>query len=46
MPNIDILCKIGRSPLLKAVQASNEEKIEREARRQTAGHTLVATIKE
>jgi UDP-N-acetyl-D-mannosaminuronate dehydrogenase len=46
MPNIDILCKIDRSPLLKAVQASNENKIEREARKQPAGHSLVAAIKE
>jgi len=36
MPNIDILSRIGRSPLLAAIQKSNESKIEREIRRQTA----------
>jgi len=36
MPNIEILCKIDRSPLLAAIQASNERKIEREAGRQAA----------
>lgn len=46
MPNIEILSKIHRSPLLTAIQASNEKKIEREARRQTAGPALAATIKE
>jgi hypothetical protein len=35
MPNIEILCEVERSPLLKAIQASNREKIEREARKQT-----------
>jgi UDP-N-acetyl-D-mannosaminuronate dehydrogenase len=35
MPNIEILCEVDRSPLLKAIQASNREKIEREARKQT-----------
>lgn len=50
MPNIEILCKIERSPLLRAIQASNAKKIEREARRQAAVHkkegTLAATTKE
>jgi UDP-N-acetyl-D-mannosaminuronate dehydrogenase len=32
MPNIEILCKVDRSALLKAIQASNKKKIEREAR--------------
>lgn len=46
MPNIEILSKIQRSQLLTAIKASNEEKIEREARRQVTGHTLAATTKE
>jgi hypothetical protein len=45
MPNIEILSKIDRSPLLAAIQASNAKKIEREARRRAAGHTLAATTK-
>jgi hypothetical protein len=36
MPNIEILCEIDHSPLLKAIQASNKEKIEREAHKQAA----------
>ena len=36
MPNIEILCEIDHSPLLKAIQASNKEKIEREAHKQVA----------
>jgi UDP-N-acetyl-D-mannosaminuronate dehydrogenase len=36
MPNIKILSEVDRSLLLEAIQASNEMKIEREARRQTA----------
>jgi UDP-N-acetyl-D-mannosaminuronate dehydrogenase len=49
MPNIKILSEIDRSLLLKAVQASNEMKIEREARKQAADvnkhHPLAATPK-
>jgi len=36
MPNIKILSEVGSSRLLKAIQASNEMKIEREARKQAA----------
>jgi UDP-N-acetyl-D-mannosaminuronate dehydrogenase len=32
LPNIDILHRIGPSPLLRAIQASNNQKIQREAR--------------
>jgi UDP-N-acetyl-D-mannosaminuronate dehydrogenase len=46
MPNIEILSQIHRSALLAAIQASNEKKIEREARRQAAGNTLAAATKE
>jgi hypothetical protein len=45
MPNIEILSKIDRSPLLAAIQGSNAKKIEREACRRAAGHTLAATTK-
>jgi UDP-N-acetyl-D-mannosaminuronate dehydrogenase len=49
MPNIEILCRIDRSPLLTAIQASNEKKVEREVRRQAAEvnrhHPLAATPK-
>lgn len=36
MPNIEILSRIAHSPLLAAIQKSNESKIEREIRRKTA----------
>jgi UDP-N-acetyl-D-mannosaminuronate dehydrogenase len=42
MPNIKILTEVDRSLLLTAIHASNEKKIEREARRQGAEHTLAA----
>lgn len=45
MPNIKILSEVDRSLLLKAIQASNEMKIEREARRQAAEHTFAVTTK-
>jgi UDP-N-acetyl-D-mannosaminuronate dehydrogenase len=49
MPNIKILGQIERSLLLKAIQSSNEMKVEREARKQAAGannrHLLAATSK-
>lgn len=35
MPNIEILRKFDDSPLLRALQASNRAKVERESRRQT-----------
>lgn len=40
MPNIEILSNIDHSPLLKAIQASNKKKIEREARKQSAVEPL------
>lgn len=46
MPNIEILSKIGRSPLLTAIRASNEKKIKRETHRQETGPILAATVKE
>jgi UDP-N-acetyl-D-mannosaminuronate dehydrogenase len=50
MPNIGILCEISHSPLLKAIQASNKKKVEREARKQSGAakkpHPLAATAKE
>ena len=50
MPNIEILCEIDHSPLLKAIQASNKKKIEREARKHSGAakrrHPLAATAKE
>lgn len=36
MPNIEILSKMERAPLLRAIQASNEKKLERETRRHVA----------
>lgn len=49
MPNIKILSEVERSLLLKAIQASNEMKIEREAHKQPATikarHPLAATTK-
>lgn len=49
MPNIKILSEVDRSLLLKAIQASNEMKIDREARKQraelTKHHSLAATPK-
>src|SRR5215471_6799854 len=47
MPNIEILSRIDRSPLLKAIQTSNEMKIEREARKYgvVVHHRLAATPK-
>ena len=36
MPNIEILSSLDHSPVLKAIQASNQKKIEREARKQSA----------
>lgn len=49
MPNIKILSKVDRSLLLKAIQDSNEMKIDREARKKAADvnkhHTLAATPK-
>jgi len=49
MPNIKILREVDRSPLLNAIQVSNEKKIEREARTQAAvvrkRHPLAVTPK-
>ena len=48
MPNIELLCKVDHSPLLRAIQHSNQRKIAREARRQSAGlknEDKFATIK-
>jgi UDP-N-acetyl-D-mannosaminuronate dehydrogenase len=49
MPNIKLLGEVGRSFLLKAIEASNELKIEREARKQAEDvnkhHPFAATTK-
>jgi UDP-N-acetyl-D-mannosaminuronate dehydrogenase len=37
MPNIEILSKLDHSEILKAIRSSNDQKIERERRRDTAG---------
>ncbi|HEU5450520.1 MAG TPA: hypothetical protein VFU76_00965 [Terriglobales bacterium] len=42
MPNIEILSKIEASPLLKAIQASNMRKAEREARKSAGNSQPVA----
>jgi UDP-N-acetyl-D-mannosaminuronate dehydrogenase len=43
MPNIEILHRMGRSPLLKAIQASNNHKIQREAGISGAAKETAAT---
>jgi UDP-N-acetyl-D-mannosaminuronate dehydrogenase len=49
MPNINILSEVDRSLLLRAIQASNEMKIQREASKQAPNvnkhHPLAATLK-
>ena len=42
MPNIEILSALGDSPVLKAIESSNQMKIEREARRAAASGLLHA----
>lgn len=44
MPNIEILCKIERAPLLRGIQASNEKKLERETRRHAAARKNDNTV--
>ena len=44
MPNIEILRKFDDSPILRAIQTSNHEKVEREERKKTGHQSVKVTV--